>query len=355
VTYSDDVLYNWRYLHPSPTEPLPLPSTFGGALLPPTPLLPTPDNLQCLSLFTGTRDEEVFYLTSARIELQGVRALALMRASLDEAFVDDALAQRRIAGYLRALAGVIAELERTLLAVRDGCDPTVFYEQIRPWFKGEDSSVHGRRWLFDGVDDYDHELKHPTELSGPSAGQSSLVHALDVFLGVDHYSTPPSSTTTAAIPVTTGTATTSTAEQATTQPPSFMKRMQTYMPRHHRAFLDHLGHTARPLRALVADAAASDPDLVAAYDGAVRALKRFRDAHMRIVALYIVQPARRYAARETAPAVVAVREGEADTGRWLAVEEQSALKGTGGTELVRFLKGVRDRTAGAVMGKAETL
>jgi hypothetical protein len=35
----------------------------------------------------------------------------------------------------------------------------------------------------------------------------------------------------------------------------------------------------------------------------------------------------------------------------LALRRMFELKGTGGTELVRFLKGVRDRTAGAVLGE----
>jgi indoleamine 2,3-dioxygenase len=98
-----------------------------------------------------------------------------------------------------------------------------------------------------------------------------------------------------------------------------------------------------------------NPLLTAAYDDAVRRLKEFRDAHMRIVAIYIVGPARRAAERE---AERARRDVESQEGRWLGpkedVDEQlpsdEGLKGTGGTELVRFLKGVRDRTAGSVLG-----
>lgn len=329
VTYSDDVLYNWAFKHTSTA---------------PTPTHPTPDNITCLTLFTGTPDEEAFYLSSARIELLGVRALSLMQLTLDELFISDSLALARITSYLAALAPVIRTLTDTLLAVRDGCDPTVFYNDIRPWFKGEDSSAHGRPWLFEGTADYP-GLPHPTELSGPSAGQSALVHALDVFLGVDQYTPSP----------TTSLGTTS----ASAQKETFMKRMQTYMPRHHRAFLDHLSTTSRPLRALILAAAdpasgTDNPDVVHAYDEAVSALKTFRDAHMRIVALYIVGPARKAAERERMAAVTATvgcSGREEENGRWLAASEDGAvLKGTGGTELVRFLKGVRDRTASAVVG-----
>ena len=55
LTYSDDVLYNWALKTPEPLSPA-----------------PSLDNLRCLTLFTGTHDEEEFYLSSARIELRGV-------------------------------------------------------------------------------------------------------------------------------------------------------------------------------------------------------------------------------------------------------------------------------------------
>ena len=44
--------------------------------------------------------------------------------------------------------------------------------------------------MFEGVED-DTGLRPPTELSGPSAGQSSIIHVFDIFLGVDHQATSP--------------------------------------------------------------------------------------------------------------------------------------------------------------------
>ena len=121
--------------------------------------------------------------------------------------------------------------------------------------------------------------------------------------------------------------------------------MQTYMPRHHRAFLRHLAAAPRPLRALVDDWIDREPALGEAYNAAVNAMKRFRDGHMRIVALYIMGPARRERERQAALAEqTALAEGRTD-----AVPEKKPLKGTGGTDLVQFLKGVRDRTAAAAV------
>ncbi|KAI0090993.1 tryptophan 2,3-dioxygenase [Irpex rosettiformis] len=314
LTYSDDVLYNWELKMPQ------------------GPLSPAPelDNLKCLTLFTGTRDEEEFYLSSARIELRGVEALSIMRATMDETFVGDDIAIRRITAYLHSLSSVIGELTKLLLAVREGCDPQVFYNEIRPWFRGADSDVDaGKKWIFEGLE-LDPTLTYPAELSGPSAGQSSLIHALDVFLGVDKYSHAPHVTgvqPTAGTPGTSSSASpTSTSAPDSKPSVSFLTRMQSYMPRHHRNFLRHLSANPRPLREFVETSA--NESLTEAYNAAVTSLKKFRDAHVRIVAIYIVGPSRRNQ------------------------RPMADLKGTGGTNSIRFVKSVRDQTAGAVLDSA---
>lgn len=303
--YTDNVLYNWTH-KAVPSSP---------------DVLPTLDNLACQTLFSGTPDEEAFYLASTRIELRGVEALELMRASMDELFHSDATAERRITASLSALARVVRELKTLLLSVRADCDPDVFYNSIRPWFKGADSDPRARPWVFCGLEDHP-ELAEPVELSGPSAGQSPLVHALDAFLGVDRYSHTS----------------TSTGAQASLDRAAFLERMQTYMSRHHRNFLRHLANTPRPLRDFVERA--KNPALSEAYNESVQALKEFRDSHMIIVALYIIGPAKK--ARERAEAQARAEQGIEEGGA------HTALKGTGGTDLVKFLKGVRDQTAGNV-------
>lgn len=315
LTYSDNVLYNWALEKPSPAGP-------------------SVDNLRCQMLFTSTKDEAEFYLSSTRIELRGVEALELMQAIMDEAFVGDALAYRRITSYLIKIADVIHELRNILLSVREGCDPDRFYHEIRPWFRGADSDKAHRKWVFQGLEQ-DPTLREPTELSGPSAGQSSLIHAFDIFLGVDKYSHA-------------GSLTGSSSSHGAHQKSPFLDRMRLYMPRHHRNFLNHLSASPRPLRALVIDA--GDPALLDAYNAAVKALKEFRDAHMVIVALYIVGPSRK---PRRASGALAIREEVAkDYGVCPRKEkegEKETLKGTGGTELVKFLKGVRNQTADAVL------
>jgi indoleamine 2,3-dioxygenase len=255
-------------------------------------------------MFTSLLDEEEFYLCSARIELRGVEALELMRATMDEIFIGDATAVRRITEYLCTLARVIGELKVLLMDVRRGCEPDQYYNLVRPWFRGEDSDLHNRKWVFEGLEEAMLEgIPEPKELSGPSAGQSSLVHVLDIFLGVEH---------------------------ARPGEVSFMMRMQRYMPHNHRMFLDHLRANPRPLRGFVM--LVWDRGLGEAYNMAVAALKEFRDAHMIIATLYILGPARR-AAHIAGEGMQRETRGGGEP-----------LKGTGGTDLVRFLKDTRNRT-----------
>ncbi|TDL20765.1 IDO-domain-containing protein [Rickenella mellea] len=342
LTYSDDVLYNWTFGKHSP-EPTPADSlvfTSSGAHAP----IPTIDNIRMTTLFTGTHDEATFYIVSARIELAGVAALELMQYTLDEAFIGDALALRRMAAYLTRLGAIIDDLATLLLSVRKGCDPEVFYNDIRPWFRGQDATPGGRPWMYEGAQEAGFE--QPTELSGPSAGQSSMVHAIDIFLGVDGHTHAHGAPTAASPTVSTNSSKPASTHNSMSQPSStnklsFLQRMQLYMPRHHRLFLRHLSASSR-VRAVVMENP-NNTDLSEGYNVAVRALKAFRDAHLRIVALYIVGPSRRVNAGMRDP------DSLKEAGNDGPVREHDTLKGTGGTDLMPFLKGVRDRTAQAEM------
>ena len=311
LTYSDTVLYNWAYANEDSKT------------------------LKSVMLLSGTKDEEHFYLTSAYIELAGVEALSLMRKCFDEAFVGDPRALKRITSYLKKLSTVIKRLAKILEAIRDGCDPKVFYNDIRPWFRGEDSGR--QKWVFLGADGEEVDLGTQRELSGPSAGQSTLIHALDIFLGVEHVSQRPS------VP-----ACSTTAQSPSPSPPkpaAFLDRMQTYMPRHHRAFLSHLKSALRPIRTLVMLHATNEVDgspssLANAYDAAVMALKGLRDTHIRIATLYIINQ---------------VPRGGHSMGQEFATPHRTAAKGTGGTDLVPFLKGSRDDTTQTLLNPALNL
>ncbi|EPQ26012.1 uncharacterized protein PFL1_06466 [Pseudozyma flocculosa PF-1] len=327
LTYATTVLWNWAYIDPAK----------GLAL----------DNIRMLETFTNTKSEEHFYLTSALIEIRGVEALELMRVSLDEAFVGDRLSRRRIAAYLNRLAVVIADLTQLLHDVRTDCDPKVFYWGIRPWFRGSDAAEGGEEpgWHFEGVD----SPGVRRSFSGPSAGQSSLIHAIDVFLDVDHTRSKPRQSRPAVSPASAANESEAIRGDSRGADATFMERMQLYMPGHHRNFLTHLrsisfddedddkadearlanlaasqqsqseddvaddieahaverpppvmSHPIRSL-ALKAQEDGHEEGLPSAYDNALNALKALRDGHMRVAYLYIIAQARGSPPDEFAP------------------------------------------------------
>ncbi|KAK0446115.1 hypothetical protein EV421DRAFT_1792544 [Armillaria borealis] len=246
------------------------------------------------SAFSGKADEQAFYRASAIIELRGAEALDLIRQISDNILIGAAAAQ--ITKPLADMAILINDFKTVLLDLRKDCDPEVYYQQVRPWLRGEDSLP--RKWTFQGLaGDAGEAFK---ELSGPSAGQSTLIHALDIFLGVNNH-------------LTNGTT-------------SLFGRMQRYMPREHRRFLACLSSAPRSLRDFVKES--NDRELTEAYNSAVSALKAFRDTHLIIATLYIVVPANRVRKRAS---------------------KEVEYVGTGGTGLVPFLKGVRDRTKETVL------
>jgi indoleamine 2,3-dioxygenase len=301
LTYSDNVLYNW---HLDTDDPAALPSQ---------------STIKCNTTFTSTSDEAEFYLVSARIELAAVEALDLMRSTMDEAFVGDDIATRRITEYLHQLSSVIRHIKLILLDFRTKCSPQVFYHQVRPWLRGEDPQSD-RKWIFEGMDQ-DPSLVEPVELSGPSAGQSAILQALDIFLGVDHHSSLEEGKEESNRWLGQG---------------SLLKRMRLYMPRHHRTFLTHLENNPRPLRQLVISVSLGTDQggnaLLKAYNDAVLSLKDLRSAHMIIVALFIIGPALHDRPNSTSDHGNFTRDGRV------------SLKGTGGTDMVRFLKAMRDQT-----------
>ena len=109
--------------------------------------------------------------------------------------------------------------------------------------------------------------------------------------------------------------------------------MRNYMPRSHRTFLQRV-EDMPGIRDFVA-AQTSVPELGQAYNFAIDELRKFRDIHIQIIARYIIRPSKQYAPKE-------------NIGRNLAVVSSSTpdkeLHGTGGTQLLPFLRRSRDET-----------
>lgn len=91
-----------------------------------------------------------------------------------------------------------------------------------------------------------------------------------------------------------------------------------------------------------------------AFDHAVDALTEFRNIHIKTVGRYIVAPSR---ARTAAAADANVSKAIETSGKVniasvssRAASGDSHLKGTGGTDLITFLKQTRDETRAAEVG-----
>ena len=380
LTFADTVLWNFAIIDPS--QPL------------------TRTNIRPLTLFTGGADEWSFYGCCAEIELRGVEALRAIADCQDvllharqrqfkqqqqqhssivsvEEFLSPAdLAN--VASCLQSVALVIDDLTTILQSVRSICDPHAFYTAVRPWFRGSDASgPESPQWIFQGVDESDQ-----LELSGPSAGQSSIIHTLDAFLQVDHNATTDTTTATNEKPPASCPHASRLLQQQKTQqqqtqqqqqqqeqeqeqiPNSlnggFMTRMRKYMPGNHQAFLALIDRSSSPSPAYsvpssVRNLAAQYPaQLHEPYNAAVMALKKFRDIHIRIACLYIVTQSRKAAGAGAGTGSADAMTMMPSACPMMAKKEREPVRGTGGNELASLLKACRDATKRALLPQSSS-
>lgn len=115
--------------------------------------------------------------------------------------------------------------------------------------------------------------------------------------------------------------------------------MRTYMPPGHRLFLEKIESVAN-IRDYIQRFPIED-DIAAIYNLAVSKLASFRDIHIQIAARYIIGPSRK--------PLPAFRDG---INLAVASSNRSSiagLSGTGGTDLMPFLKQSRDETKKTVL------
>ncbi|CAI7617410.1 unnamed protein product [Penicillium pancosmium] len=319
ITYSDHALHNWS--HREPREE--------GAL-------PTSGNLQTQTTFTGTPDENEFHMTDIRIELKGAEAVQLMRLATDEIVCSENPDVGGIARYLKGAAAVIEQMKDILMSTKKLVKPEVFYYEISPWLMGADVDPYNRKWVWEGSEEVEGS-EMLTNISGPTAAQSPLVPTLDAYLGLVEDESKS----------------------------AFLDRVRIYMIRNHEAFLQHLRSNGRPIRSFVQRISreqGADSPVVTAYDAAINAMKGFRDAHLIIVTLYVIIPARQAKASAGNPGVgvnmSAEPSGTKDGPVGKVQDERSAngvpeeggrltgkaTKDSQGFQLMNFLKAFRDQT-----------
>lgn len=288
LTFADTVLWNARPR--DPRRPLSI------------------DNIHFENTFSRTDDEKNFYKTSASAELQSIEAVQIIHRYLNLDDPRDRINESGLRSDLVRLKAVLEELTELMEGVKAAVDPRVFYWEIRPWYNGSGSGG-GQRWVYEGV-----AASTVVDTSGPSAGQSPIMHAIDAFLEVDH-------------------------RQLRCPIPSvrkqhgdldFMDRMRRYMPGSHRDFLRRIDDTPVTIKTVAMERSS----LREAYNDAVRALKRLRDIHIRIACLYIVSMA---------------RSQPSDGLRRRETGGLDGARGTGGNHVASLLKAGRDATQRAIL------
>ncbi|TCD68442.1 hypothetical protein EIP91_010728 [Steccherinum ochraceum] len=262
-----------------------------------------------------TETERGFYTVSAAVELKGVEMLQIIEAYMNLPNVTESTAIVKIGRDLVALAKIVKDLTEIFASVRDTIDPEAFFWLCRPWWNGSEVKGSQPGWIYEGVPN-----SASLDLAGPSAGQSSVMHALDIFLDIDHKLTQkrqPAPT-----------------EANKKSEQGFMERMRKYMPGKHREYLARVGAVPRSVR----EVARTTPSLQEPYNEVVAALKRLRDIHIRIACLYIVNQSTK--TPPTASGVAADDVKKAADGH---------ARGTGGNQTTILLKAGRDATQRAML------
>jgi len=351
LSHTDVVLYNWRRL-----------DTNGEICM---------ENLSTLNNFFDGRDESWFYLLTVEIEAKGAAAIVPMLLIIDaiqrykdEVAVNPAKKQIRketlrsytiedkhqfsndlpkddkeefiyldepllgelfihrvllyISAQLKHVSQAIANINVSLSNMREGCLPYIFYHRVRPFLSGwKNNPTMPNGLLYEGVS------STPFFFYGGSAAQSALLPFLDITFGISHEGSKSH---------------------------EFLMAMRDYMLKSHREYLIHLKEIAN-LREFVLEQVDSITELERKgtgnlskeeatlygdisslqqqYDECVANLTAFRTSHISIVAEYVMAQQK----LDPNQKVNALKGG---------IEQSAGGKGTGGTDLMTFLKPIRD-------------
>ncbi|KAM5491103.1 Indoleamine 2,3-dioxygenase [Microsporum audouinii] len=309
------------------------------------------ENLATLFTFTGSVDEQWFYLVSIAIEARGARSIPIMLQAIAAARANQT---QEVTECLTKFAEVVDEVNMELQKMYKHCDPHVFYHRIRPFLAGSKGMAELPRGIRfdDGTGRREH--KH---YRGGSNAQSSLIQFFDIVLGVEHRPTGESRPK----PTTASLASSSSSDESgegRKRWHNFLMEMRTYMPGPHRRFLEHVSSVSN-IQDYV-QSHQSDTELVVAFNTAVAMVKAIRTTHITMVSRYIVVKSReeRDTKASSSPPLVPRSQSQPQStpggmlmsNRPSKNDKKAPLRGTGGTALIPFLKQARDETGEAAIG-----
>lgn len=222
LTHAAVDLYNWKLIDPSKGIHL--------------------DNMRCIHTMTGTFDEEWFYLVMTHVEYVGGSIISdIMKIYCNPT---DWTA---MVYSLTSIKNNLIEISRITKRMDEKCDPSVFYNILRPYLRGWDAMI------YKGVDDT------PKQYPGGSAAQSSLFSTIDAAFGVVHSDT-------------------------------YFEKIKQCMPKKHRDFVQFVKDNINIDHYIITcDEPEIHSQLKSLYDMCITELAVFRKVHFGLVTRYILR------------------------------------------------------------------
>ncbi|KAM7328805.1 indoleamine 2,3-dioxygenase 1 isoform X1 [Alexandromys fortis] len=256
----------------------------------------TYENMDILFSFPGGDCGKGFFLVSLLVEIAASSAIQAVPTVCSAVQHQD---QKALEKAFRDIAKSLDDAKTYFQRMRDFVDPNQFFNVLRIYLSGwKNNPKLPEGLLYEGVWDT------PKMYSGGSAGQSSIFQCLDILLGIKHKEGSPA---------------------------EFLQEMREYMPPAHRSFLHSL-ESGPSVRDFVKSR--GNEDVQKAYNDCVNGLLSLRRFHLGIVRTYIIDPSQK------------------QHGGGSKSEKPSENRGTGGTDLMSFLKSVTDATKEVLLNSA---
>ncbi len=205
------------------------------------------ENLQTLIQFNDSPNEHWFFMLTTEMEYIGAKTGGIA-SKLQKGILSQS--KQAVAEALHELQNCIAALSHTLARMEEGCNPSFFYERIRPFL----ASFHDIR--YEGVTSNSVRTYH-----GGSAAQSTLLPLLDSLLDIQHQENHSA---------------------------YFLREMRKYMPPPHVAYLKMIENGPSTYAFCKKDTV-----LLKKFEECRAALVAFRNVHLKIVAIYIMAQAKK--------------------------------------------------------------
>lgn len=215
------------------------------------------DNMKIVSSFTGTIDEEWFYLIMTAIENIGGKIINdflndFLISDKDNIFTKEIISKssiHTILCFLEKIACHLKTITGILKRIYEKCDPNIFYNTIRPFLTGSKNNILMPKGLiFENVNN-----DKPFMLYGGSAAESSLIQFIDIILGVIHAD-------------------------------DYFTEIRSYMPAKHKYFLEYVEKLNFKKFLLC------DEQIINAHKKCLNCLSIFRKNHFSLVRDYILIP-----------------------------------------------------------------